>query len=63
MAQALAGDDPEKMKQMQAAVEKGYKAAGAAWGGDLPEIAGKTIDAVNKMFENYFGGDKTETEE
>ena len=54
MAQALAGDDPEKMKEMQAAVEKGYKAAGKAWGGDLPEIAGQTIDAVNKMFENYF---------
>ena len=54
MAQALAGDDPEKMKEMQAAVEKGYKAAGKAWGGDLPEIAGQTIDAVNKMFESYF---------
>ena len=54
MAQALAGDNPEKMKEMQAAVEKGYKAAGKAWGGDLPEIAGQTIDAVNKMFENYF---------
>lgn len=63
MAQALAGDDPEKMKQMQAAVEKGYKAAGKAWGSDLPEIAGKTIDAVNKKFEDYFGGGKTETEE
>ncbi len=54
MAQALAGDDPEKMKEMQAAVEKGYKAAGKAWGKELPEIAGQTIDAVNGMFENYF---------
>lgn len=69
MAQALAGDDPEKMKQMQAAVKKGYEAAGAAWGGDLPEIAGQTIDRVNKMFDDYFAGvnkteetDKTETD-
>lgn len=60
MAQALAGDDPEKMKQMQDAVAKGYEAAGKAWGGDLPDIAGQTIDAVNKMFEDYFGGGKTE---
>lgn len=60
MAQALAGDDPEKMKQMQAAVAKGYEAAGKAWGSDLPEIAGNTIDAVNKMFEDYFGGNKDE---
>ncbi len=42
MAQALAGDDPEKMKAMQAAVKKGYEAAGKAWGGDLPGIAGGT---------------------
>ena len=60
MAQALAGDDPEKMKQMQDAVAKGYSAAGKAWGGDLPDIAGQTIDAVNKMFEDYFAGEKTE---
>lgn len=63
MAQALAGDDPEKMKEMQAAVKKGYEAAGKAWGSDLPEIAGKTIDAVNKMFDNYFGAGESEDEE
>ncbi len=60
MAQALAGDDPEKMKEMQDAVAKGYAAAGKAWGGDLPDIAGQTIDAVNKMFEDYYAGQKTE---
>ncbi len=62
MAQALAGDDPEKMKTMQAAVKKGYEAAGKAWGSDLPDIAGETIDAVNKMFDNYFGKDEEEEE-
>lgn len=60
MAQALAGDDPEKMKEMQEAVKKGYEAAGKAWGGDLPEIAGQTLDAVNGMFDAYFNGGKTE---
>lgn len=54
MAQALAGDDPEKMKTMQAAVKRGYEAAGKAWGGELPGIAGETISAVDKMFEDYF---------
>ena len=60
MAQALAGDDPEKMKEMQEAVKQGYEAAGKAWGGDLPEIAGQTLDAVNGMFDAYFNGGKTE---
>ena len=54
MAQALAGDDPEKMKVMQDAVKRGYEAAGKAWGGELPGIAGETISAVDKMFEDYF---------
>lgn len=63
MAQALAGDDPDKMKQMQDAVAKGYAAAGAAWGSDLPEIAQNTLDAVNKMFEDYYAGEKTDAAE
>lgn len=64
MAQALAGDDPEKMKTMQDAVKRGYEAAGKAWGGELPGIAGETISAVDKMFEDYFANyGKTETKE
>lgn len=64
MAQALAGDDVEKMHEMQAAVKRGYEAAGKAWGGELPGIAGDTISAVDKMFADYFAKaektDKTE---
>ena len=30
---ALAGDDVDKMKEMQAAVEKGFQQAGVTWGG------------------------------
>lgn len=53
-AQALAGDDVDKMKEMQAAVEKGFEQAGAAWGGDLPAISGETHTAVTKLFDDYY---------
>lgn len=53
-ASALAGDDVDKMKEMQAAVEKGFKLAGKAWGGDLPGISQDTFAATNKLFEEYY---------
>ncbi|MDE6968866.1 MAG: hypothetical protein K2P69_03725 [Eubacterium sp.] len=53
-ASALAGDDVEKMKKMEAAFEKGFKQATKAWGRDLPDISNKTYDAVKDMFSNYY---------
>lgn len=53
-ASALAGDDEEKMQEMQRAMEKGFKQAGEAWGRDLPEISSKTMDAANALFEEYY---------
>ena len=53
-AQALAGDDPDKMKKMQDAVEKGFKQAEDAWGGSLPGICGDTKSAINKLFDDYY---------
>ena len=53
-AAAVAGDDVEKMKEMQAAVEKGFQQAGQAWGGDLPSICGDTHTAVGKLFDDYY---------
>lgn len=53
-AKALAGDDPEKMKKMQDAVEKGFKQAEDAWGGSLPGICGDTKSAINKLFDDYY---------
>ena len=53
-ASALAGDDVDKMKEMQKAMEKGFKKATGAWGKDLPEISSKTLDAANKLFEDYY---------
>ncbi|MCR5626309.1 MAG: hypothetical protein K6F99_03215, partial [Lachnospiraceae bacterium] len=53
-ASALAGDDPDKMKDMQAAIEQGYKDATEAWGKDLPEISQKTLEATNSLFDDYY---------
>lgn len=53
-AQALAGDDPAKMKEMQEAVEKGYKQATQAWGKSLPSISQDTMNAVNNLFSDYY---------
>ena len=53
-ASALAGDDVEKMKEMQDAMEKGFRQATKAWGKELPEICGETLEAANKLFEDYY---------
>ena len=53
-AHALAGDDPDKMKEMQAAVEKGFKQAEEAWGGSLPSICGDTHAAIGKLFDDFY---------
>lgn len=53
-ASALAGDDVNKMKAMQKAMEKGYKEATKSWGKELPEISKKTLAAANKLFEDYY---------
>lgn len=53
-ASALAGDDVEKMKKMQAAMEKGFQQATAAWGKSLPSISQDTMAAANKLFDDYY---------
>ena len=52
-ASALAGDDVDKMKKMQTAMQKGFDQATKAWGQKLPDISQKTMDAANKKFEEY----------
>ena len=53
-AYALAGDDPEKMKKMQAAVEKGFEQATKSWGGKLPSITDETHSAIGDLFDSYY---------
>lgn len=59
-ASALAGDDVEKMKEMQDAMEKGFKKATEAWGKELPQICSDTLDAANQLFSDYFASRQTE---
>jgi hypothetical protein len=59
MAKAIAGDDPEKLKAMQEAVEEGFKQAGLAWkdtmGTDkMPQITQDTHDEINKRFDELY---------
>ena len=58
-ASALAGDDVDKMKNMQNAMMKGYKEATKAWGRDLPDISKQTIDKANSLFEEYYKSKET----
>ena len=60
-ASALAGDDPEKMKKMQEAMEKGFKQAEETWGRELPGISQETIKAARQLFEDYFNSKESTT--
>lgn len=51
-ATALTGGDPDKIEEMRAAFEKGYKQAEKTWGGKLPDISRQTYDAVMKGFDD-----------
>lgn len=50
-ANALTGGDPDKIEDMRAAFEKGFKKAGKTWGGSLPDISQRTYDAVMEKFD------------
>lgn len=59
---ALAGDDVDKMKEMQEAFAKGFAQAEKTWGGKLPDISYETQEAVNKKFEDYYTAMGIETQ-
>jgi hypothetical protein len=44
-------------------MEEGFKQATAAWGKDLPDICQQTLDAANKMFEDYYASKGSDTED
>ena len=59
MATSIAGDDPEKLKMMQEAVEEGFRQAGITWkeviGQDeMPQITKDTHDEITKRFNELF---------
>lgn len=56
LASAIAGNDPEKLSQMRAAVEEGFKQAGLTWkdatGQDnMPEISKQTYNEIMSRFD------------
>ena len=53
-ASALAGDDVEKMKKMDKAMEKGFSQARKAFGGSLPSISQETMSRAHNLFEEYY---------
>ena len=58
-AKALTGGDPDKIEEMRAAFQKGYKQAEKTWGGSLPDISQRTYDAVMKKFDDMAAASKT----
>lgn len=54
-AKALTGGDTSKIEEMKEAFIKGFKAATAAWGKDLPSISQDTYDAVMEKFDKWAG--------
>ncbi len=53
MAKSLSGGDPENFAVLKEAVEKGFKAAEKAWGGELPSITKDTYDKVMAGFDAW----------
>ena len=56
LAETLAGGDPEKLQQMRAAVEEGFKQAGTAWNtatglNQMPDITQQTYQELMHRFD------------
>ena len=56
LASAIAGDDPEKLQEMRAAVEEGFKQAGMAWenmtgSSSMPDITARTYEELMHRFD------------
>ncbi len=60
-AKALAGNDPTKADSMLGALQKGFDEATKCWGGELPEICQKTLEATQKKLTDWRDGVTAET--
>lgn len=61
-AKALAGNNPANADKMLEALQKGYDAATASWGGELPELCKKTLEATQKKLTEWRDSLNAETE-
>ena len=55
-AKALAGNDPTKADSMLEALQNGFDQATKQWGGELPEICQKTLEATKKKLTDWRDG-------
>lgn len=55
-AKALAGNDPAYADKMLEAMKKGFEQATKSWGGELPDICQRTIDAATEKINNWKNG-------
>lgn len=55
-AKALAGGDTTKANEMIDAVKKGFEEATKSWGGELPDISKKTLEATLSKLEAWRDG-------
>ena len=60
-AKALAGNDPTKADSMLDALQKGFDEATKQWGGELPELCQKTLEATQKKLTDWRDGITAET--
>lgn len=61
-AKALSGNDPTKADSMLEALQKGFDEATKSWGGELPEICQKTLEATQKKLSDWRDGKTAEAE-
>lgn len=59
-AKALSGNDPTKADSMLEALQKGFDEATKSWGGELPELCQKTLEATRKKLSDWRDGVTTE---
>ncbi|MCR5726695.1 MAG: hypothetical protein K6G24_04430 [Lachnospiraceae bacterium] len=61
-ASALAGDDEEKMRQMESAMEKGFGQAMNAWGNELPQLSQDTMASARDLFNEFYANKSKEVD-
>ncbi|HHW49105.1 MAG TPA: hypothetical protein GXX14_10905 [Clostridiaceae bacterium] len=52
-AKAISGGDKEKIEMLRSAIDKGFKEAAEALGGELPEISWETYELINKKLDAW----------
>ncbi|MCL2618365.1 MAG: hypothetical protein FWD98_04830 [Defluviitaleaceae bacterium] len=52
-ARAISGGDPARINVLRDAVQRGFESAERAWGGQLPEISQRTLEAVMQGFDEW----------